>query len=321
MAAGRPRASGTVPAATYPHVRLADRAVGRLSRLVLELLRQLRGDFTPATVAHLAPVAPAAIVASAAAPELVTKKTTTADIEPVLVRLIEQAVGVTGRFDQVNALAVSAARRQAGALIDGIDAQTRQLVARLVAQGQLGELTPEAIAQRIRPLIGLNASQADTALRYFDALNARFEAERYGADAANALRGRFAFSPWRGGPLDGRVERLYQQYVDRQLRYRAQMIARTETIRAASEGDQLAWSQRIAAGDADGYEVVQTWSVTRDDRACPLCLALDGEQVRTGPVSAGARPDLGTLAGFDGVGHPPRHPGCRCVLITTMVAV
>jgi len=85
---------------------------------------------------------------------------------------------------------------------------------------------------------------------------------------------------------------------------RADVIARTESMRAANEGQQQLWAQAEEAGLLTGNEK-QEWIVTPDDKLCPICEPLDGEQV-------------GLDESFDVDGEeidgPPAHPNCRCVV-------
>ena len=80
---------------------------------------------------------------------------------------------------------------------------------------------------------------------------------------------------------------------------RADMIARTETMLAANEGQRQAWDQAVEKGLLTGDDKA-TWIITPID-ACPECEALDGE---TRDLN-GEYPD----PGGDG---PPLHPNCRC---------
>lgn len=329
--ARRPLA-GRPPADSYDQVRIADAAVARVRAQWLDLLADTTRQFDSEVAAGLAAITSPSIVAAATAPALpVAKKlptlgelaTTLANVTSRVARRLlggptverTTTVGYAATLGQVDDQAVEWARRRAGELVTGIDAETRLTVAQLVARGQQGNFTPDDIARQVKPLIGLTPAQATAAWNYRDALIARALSDRLGQDAAAALRGQYALSPWRGGPLGGRVDKLWRQYVDRQLRWRAENIARTETIRAASAGDLLGWQQIVNSGGADGYVVQREWSVTRDDRACPVCLGLDGSKV----VSAGAPGvDLRMAGTFDGVDHPPFHPQCRCVIVTTL---
>lgn len=80
---------------------------------------------------------------------------------------------------------------------------------------------------------------------------------------------------------------------------RAQLIARTESMRAVHEGQREAWDQAVDEGLLTGEER-RVWIVTPDDVLCPICEALDGETA--------------TLDGTytEDVEAPPAHPNCRC---------
>lgn len=85
---------------------------------------------------------------------------------------------------------------------------------------------------------------------------------------------------------------------------RADVIARTETMRAANQGQLEAWDQAEEQGLLTGDEKKE-WIVTPDDRLCPICEPLDGEQVdRDGTFNVEGEE-------IDG---PPAHPRCRCAM-------
>lgn len=85
---------------------------------------------------------------------------------------------------------------------------------------------------------------------------------------------------------------------------RAETIARTETMRAANQGQLEAWEQAVEAGLLTGNERKE-WIVTPDDRLCPICEPMDGETA-----------DLDGDFNVDGerIDAPPAHPRCRCTM-------
>jgi SPP1 gp7 family putative phage head morphogenesis protein len=85
---------------------------------------------------------------------------------------------------------------------------------------------------------------------------------------------------------------------------RAEMVARTETMRAANEGQLQLWDQATEAGILTGDEKKE-WIVTPDDRLCPICEPLDGEQT--------GLDDTFKVDG-DEIDGPPAHPRCRCTI-------
>lgn len=83
---------------------------------------------------------------------------------------------------------------------------------------------------------------------------------------------------------------------DQATRYRSFVIARTETTAAANMA-------QIAVMERAGIRYKQ-WVTGGDERTCPLCGALNGKVVRIDEEFA------------PGVLAPPRHPQCRCALVS-----
>lgn len=80
---------------------------------------------------------------------------------------------------------------------------------------------------------------------------------------------------------------------------RAEVIARTESMRAVHEGQREGWEQAVEKGLLTGDER-RVWIVTPDDILCPICEELEDEE---------ADMDGEYPGGIDG---PPAHPNCRC---------
>jgi len=74
---------------------------------------------------------------------------------------------------------------------------------------------------------------------------------------------------------------------------RATLIARTETLRAHNEGRKVFYREV-------GVKKVK-WITAHDERTCPECAPLDGK--------------VFNIADAPG---PPRHPGCRCSLVSVL---
>ena len=102
-------------------------------------------------------------------------------------------------------------------------------------------------------------------------------------------------------------ERMVERYRDKLVLNRAETIARTETIRASTEGQQELWRQAQANGQLRGDEQ-REWIATPDQRLCPSCEALDG--MRVGLDEEFEDPE----GEFDDVLVPPLHVSCRCAM-------
>ena len=193
---------------------------------------------------------------------------------------IEKA-SVNFSFDRTRPESAQWARTEAGSLINQITGQQLGVIRELVASAALGEMDSAEVARTLRGSIGLTTQQAGWVANHYE--RAFSSAIRDGATTARAR------------DMAARSSDRYQSSVHR---YRANTIARTETMRAASEGRMQAWNQ----GLTDGF-INPLWQkewVAESD-ACDICLGLDETRV---PVK-----------GQFPFGEPPAHPNCRCDVI------
>lgn len=98
---------------------------------------------------------------------------------------------------------------------------------------------------------------------------------------------------------------------------RAQMIARTETIKGSNFAAEAAFRQSDVV---EGKE----WVTAEDDTVCEFCMAMD-EQVKAIGEKFFALGDVMTVGEgedakslefeYEDVENPPLHPGCRCTIV------
>jgi len=100
------------------------------------------------------------------------------------------------------------------------------------------------------------------------------------------------------------VNRKTARYIQKSLRVRAKMIARTEIIGSLALGQQVAWGQAQKAGMI-GSDAKKRW-ITTGFGACPICTQLSGEEV---PISGSFQSIVGPLD------RPTAHPNCRCAVV------
>lgn len=109
---------------------------------------------------------------------------------------------------------------------------------------------------------------------------------------------RFAEGLWDSGVSEAMYNLRVDQFAARMLRDRARTIARTETIRAAQQGQLEGWRAAQAEGLLEPDRTWRVWSAVSD--ACDECQAMDGEIVKWDE----AWPH-GDMEAF-------LHPQCRC---------
>jgi len=154
---------------------------------------------------------------------------------------------------------------------------------------------------------------------FLDDYSFRF-AEQINTTTVNAVRSAISQGMSEGlGMTD--ISNLVQEYFDGCTKYRAMLIARTETIRASNAGAALAYEQ---SGVVQGMQ----WLATEDDRTCPLCNAMNGRYVANGEkyFELGDRLTVDTDEGrrtmvfdYEPVRYPPLHVNCRCTVVPVVI--
>lgn len=224
-------------------------------------------------------------------------------------------------------------RREGGKQLQEMGEAQMRTVARIVEQGVREGVGAQKLGRQIRDSIGLLDSHERAHKRYKEALEAKVNAGEMRAETAD------------------RNAEIYRQ---RLIAWRADMIARTESMRAAHGGLVEGWRANQDAGYLP-RDAMMEWYVTEDDRTCARCAPManhppvrvrDGKFVATEKGFPDGMPEWGTSLGarrkrkggikpgtereewreeeLDGitvklkvpivVPYPPLHPNCRCTL-------
>ena len=185
-------------------------------------------------------------------------------------------------FDAVNPRAVAWAARNAGRLITAISEETRQAIRSMIRESLSDGITMVRTARRIRDVIGLTDGLSDAVINY----------------------GRRLIED---GKAEGIVDAAMHRYSNKLLKYRSEVIARTEIITASVKGQDELWRQAVDAGQLDPSVTMRVWIVTPDDRLCAaICAPMaDQEAELEGQFTTGEG---------DLVDEPPAHPQCRCAV-------
>lgn len=214
-------------------------------------------------------------------------------------QLLPESARVAVSFDLVNPEAVRFARERAGALVTNVTSENRPAIAtirELVTTSQSGGMTVRELEHELRPLIrstlGLTEGQTQAVHNYFDRLT---QQGRGPNDRLETI-----------GPQE--VLRMTGRYAEGLVKYRAEMIARTETLTAANSGQTAMWDEAARQGYLVKSQTWKEWLVTPDDRLCPYCESLDGQRVL---LDDQFQDDEGQ---FEPVDNPPLHPACRCAI-------
>ncbi len=191
-------------------------------------------------------------------------------------------------FQLVNPRAVRFAQETAAALVQGVDVETMKAIRDIIVHAQTTGLDIRTQRNLISDVVGLTRRDAAAVERFTQGL---FES----------------------GASQSFIRAQRERMARRLLLRRAENIARTETIRAANMGTQLAWESALDAGLLP-QGVQKVWIATEDSRTCPICMALDGQVVEVvGGFELGETAE-GPLKRPITTRTPPAHPSCRCTI-------
>ena len=171
-------------------------------------------------------------------------------------------------------------------LVTVISGEAREAIQALVGTTVNGQYTVDELSRAIRPLVGLTRPQAAANLRYYTKVRDALLEQNPTMKKATAEK---------------RAQEAAMKYAARQHRYRAQMIAETETAKAYTQGYRGYVAQQVQNGAL--RPGVMVWDTAQDEAVCPVCGALNGQE---SDERFTFRLNGKT---YDG---PPAHPRCRC---------
>ncbi len=137
-------------------------------------------------------------------------------------------------------------------------------------------------------------------------LNRRLRDFRYDGLLANAVK--------TGKPLTpDQINKMVDAYARKYRKYRAETIARTESLRTTNMGVQEAWRQAVENGTVVEELIRRFWKVAKDERTCPVCKPIPGMN----PKGVGLAEPFATPKGA--MFLMPAHPDCRCHLFIRVI--
>lgn len=260
---------------------------------------------------------------------------------------------VVFQFDSLNPKVVEFLQKYQLDLIVEIDDKTREGIRYIVNQGLESGANPRDTARKVRQIVGLTERQAAAVGAYrkqLETFHERKSAERMklGGKISRAAGGAqtFAVDPVTGKPKDGILERrlrdfrydstlqhamdsgkpltskqideMVEAYARKYRRYRSEMIARTETLRATNAGILESWKQAVDQGLVSEDLLRKTWIIAKDERTCPSCRMVPplnkGAEGKGIPVNQNFNVGGGVF-----VQMPPLHPACRCTIFIRFI--
>jgi uncharacterized protein with gpF-like domain len=192
--------------------------------------------------------------------------------------------------------------------------EQRQATRYALVQAIEQNMTARQAAARFRDSIGLTARQLQAVDNYrrlleegsAEALGRTLADSRFDRTVSNAVSGVKSLTK-------SQIDRMVERYTERYLVYRSEMIARTESVKAVSQGNDEAIRQVVLQSGLSNSSVTRTWHSIHDSRTRDHHRSLDGKQVGLDEPF------------IDGLGNRVMYPGdpnappittiqCRCVV-------
>jgi hypothetical protein len=182
---------------------------------------------------------------------------------------------------------------------------------RTVALALVGTINPQT-GKREGGVLGLTSTMEQWVRNYEDELksgdraflNRAMRDKRFDGTVLKAIKSGVPLSPQQ-------IAKMVAAYRARSLKYRADMLARTEAIAALSQSQVEATQQGIDRGQVRPQYVTKTWHSAGDDRVRHTHQHLDGVRV---PFSTKFRAVSGAQLSYPGdpAAPPEERINCRC---------
>jgi hypothetical protein len=254
--------------------------------------------------------------------------------------------GVTFTFNRLSPLLTQWLQGYSLNLIREMDRVTLAGIRTALQAGNTAGQSPIGVARDVRQGIGLTQRQQQAVANYrtqLESWHTRTSASGFNLGGKISRRnGRQTFAiDADGNPLDkiferrlrdfrfdgqlqtalstgkaltpAQIDKMVAAYQRKYLRYRSEMIARTEAVRTNNAGIQEAWRQAIEKGQVTEASLRRYWKVADgDERLCNLCRPIPIKNKEGVLFAAPFSTDKGAIM------LPPAHPACRCVVFITI---
>lgn len=229
--------------------------------------------------------------------------------------------GTLVHFDVANTRAIQAARRNEIELVRGLTTEARQTAYQALVEGTRAGLNPRTIARDIRDTLTLTPTQSQHVLNYRRQLETGDWSGALSRELSSGQSDRTIRRLARDGgtmtetQIDQAVERYRKNYVA----YRAETIARTETLRNVHAGIEESYQQAVERGDVEADQLVREWVHAGRGDSRPEHVAMDGVTAKFGePFTLPS----GIRMRYPGDPQAPvsETANCRCTVATILEA-
>jgi len=218
-------------------------------------------------------------------------------------------------FDHVNQHALSVMTRNRLRWVQEFVSEQREATRAALLDGIERGVNPIEQARAFRDSIGLTRYQQEIVNNYRRNLNElspralarELRDRRFDRTVNRAIRD--------GVPLrQDQIEQMVSRYADRWVKYRSEVIARTESLASVHAGNNEMYRQAIEAGHLDAGDLTRRWDTSKLPNVRDSHAAMEGQQVGIGELFTSG---LGNSLEFPGDDRAPVEDTAQCVCAVT----
>ena len=220
-------------------------------------------------------------------------------------------------FNQANRRAIDSMQANGSRLVREITRTQRAAITNAVKTGMRDGLNPRTVARHFRDSIGLTERQGSAVRNFRNAL----ENNKTAVTLRRELRDKRFDPSIRRAAKEGtrlpqdQIDIMVNRYRDRYVKYRSEVIGRTEALRSVNEGAAEAWSQVTEDGVVAPSSVKRFWHTAHDSRVRHTHAAIPGLNPEGRGIKEPFQTPLGPLMQpGDPSGAAANVIQCRCVV-------
>lgn len=247
--------------------------------------------------------------------------------------------GVIFHFHRLNPVLIDWLQTYTFSLIREITNSTKEAIRAQLSAGMKAGLNPRTQARDIKTIIGLTDRQSAAVANFrkeLEDFHLKRSAKGWGLGKKIDRRNKAqVFRPDEdGNPKDGirerrlrdfrfdktlekamasgkpltqaQIDKMVAAYAAKYRKYRAETIARTESMRALNIGIQEGWRQAVMDNKVSEMLVRRYWKVAHDERTCVVCKPVPKMNEKGVMLGQPFATPNGPVV------LPPLHPDCRC---------
>jgi len=231
-------------------------------------------------------------------------------------KLIQDALNITVNYNGINQRALDQIRKNTLRMIRQFTQRQREATRAAIQEGIRRGANPRDMARQFRGSIGLTEKQVRAVNNYRRMLEELDSTalKRKLRDARFDPTVRRAIAEGKGLSKE-QIDRMVGRYHQRYLKYRSEVIARTESLRAVHAGTDEMYQQAFDSGTLRPDALVRTWDTSKDSRVRASHRVMDRQKREVGrPFETG----LGNLMRYPGDPEAPPADSVqdRCAVTT-----